>query len=489
MRANILCAGLGSRFRPFSLRKPKSLIEIGGIPLIERTILQLLENDVKDIALVAGYKNECLMYLKEKYGVEIYVSTEYESKNNFSSVQLIRHRLDDCLIIDSDLYLHRAVVPLLDTRHSQFLSQAITCGSEWGIEHDENMRIIRVRKGVDSGYVMTGVSYWTGEGAKLLAEEVMHCGDDEFWEDAAIRIMEKTPVYITKAPKYATEVDSLFDLITAKLITADELAGQCTEGFLAEKLKGLTNDTYKVTLNQEKMVLRIPGEGTEKIISRSHEEYITSLLDGHGITPHTRFYSGGIKLMPFLENYRILEQETLTEEEVIGVAHTLRKLHSIKVDVASASKQDISIMSETKLYEDLTRMTLVDAKEKAFLYKIATQLDNDEPVICHRDLLLENILTDGKDIQLIDFEYACITSKYWDIVSFLTESRIEGKLRQAFLENYGDLDIRKVLEAEILIDYIWGLWGFYQSYYPYARERICMFHKHLKYFSESYASV
>ena len=41
MRANILCAGFGTRLRPFTYLKPKPLLNIGGHPLVERTIRQL----------------------------------------------------------------------------------------------------------------------------------------------------------------------------------------------------------------------------------------------------------------------------------------------------------------------------------------------------------------------------------------------------------------------------------------------------------------
>ncbi len=487
MRANILCAGLGERFQPFSLIKPKSFIKIGGMPLIERTIVQLREHGVSDIALVTGYKHEQFAYLTEKYGVELYVSTEYTRKNNFSSVALIKHRLEDALLIDSDLYLQRAIVPLIVPGKSQFLSQRIDQGSEWALDTDADGRIVQVRKHVSSGYVMTGVSYWTGEAAKLLAKELDTCSDTDFWEDAAIRILDKTPIYLTKAPTYATEIDSLHEAINAKLLTSDEIAMQCSDGVLAERLKGLTNNTYKIVLRNQEMVLRIPGEGTEKIINREHEAFITSLLEGHNISPTCTYFPGGIKIMPFLKNYRILEQESLNIEEVVAVAKKLRALHAIDIKGKVSPAPPISMLGEAKLYEGLTGVSFLEKHEQELMYAWAQRLDADPQVLCHRDLLLENILTNGKDIQLIDFEYACFTSPYWDIVSFITESRIEGNLRKSYLEAYGDLDMQRVLQAEILVDYIWSLWGFYQKYYTYARGRMAMFDKNLKAYAEKYS--
>ena len=48
MRANILCAGFGTRLRPFTYLKPKPLLNIGGYPLVERTIRQLHADGVTD---------------------------------------------------------------------------------------------------------------------------------------------------------------------------------------------------------------------------------------------------------------------------------------------------------------------------------------------------------------------------------------------------------------------------------------------------------
>lgn len=93
MRANILCAGFGTRLRPFTYLKPKPLLNIGGYPLVERTIRQLHADGVTDIALVVGYKHECFNYLVDKYGVQLIISAQYATANNYSSLQLVAHRL------------------------------------------------------------------------------------------------------------------------------------------------------------------------------------------------------------------------------------------------------------------------------------------------------------------------------------------------------------------------------------------------------------
>ena len=209
MRANILCAGFGTRLRPFTYLKPKPLLVIGGQPLVERTIRLLKADGVDDIALVVGYKHESFEYLVEKYGVQLIVSGQYATANNFSSLQLVAHRLGNSFVIDGDTYIRRPVVPLLRPGVSQFICQKTLQGLEWELVTDADGRVLEVRKDSPSGYSMSGVSWWTEEAAALLRQELDRSGPDDYWEDSVIRILDKVPVHATPVDMLLCEIDSL----------------------------------------------------------------------------------------------------------------------------------------------------------------------------------------------------------------------------------------------------------------------------------------
>lgn len=51
MRGFILAAGLGTRLRPLTDHVPKPLVEVGGVPLVERTLLQMRDAGVREIGV------------------------------------------------------------------------------------------------------------------------------------------------------------------------------------------------------------------------------------------------------------------------------------------------------------------------------------------------------------------------------------------------------------------------------------------------------
>ena len=52
----VLAAGQGTRLRPLTANKPKCLVEIGGISILERQLSVLRQNGVKDITIVTGFE-------------------------------------------------------------------------------------------------------------------------------------------------------------------------------------------------------------------------------------------------------------------------------------------------------------------------------------------------------------------------------------------------------------------------------------------------
>jgi len=79
MKAMIFAAGLGTRLRPITLSKPKALVEVNGITLLERLINKLKAHKITDIIINIHYlADQIISFLKANndFGIRITLSDE-----------------------------------------------------------------------------------------------------------------------------------------------------------------------------------------------------------------------------------------------------------------------------------------------------------------------------------------------------------------------------------------------------------------------------
>ena len=109
--ALLLAAGTGSRLSPLTDSTPKCLVEVNGIPILERLIRSLRSHGFKRLVVVTGHLSEVIQdYLGNRYaGIEItYIhSPLYKTTNNIYSLWLVGKVIDEpFLLIESDLVFH-----------------------------------------------------------------------------------------------------------------------------------------------------------------------------------------------------------------------------------------------------------------------------------------------------------------------------------------------------------------------------------------------
>lgn len=104
-KAVIVAAGLSSRLYPLTLEKPKGLLEVGGQPLLKRSIEILRKNGITEIAVVVGYKKEMIM---QELGAEItYIPNPfYQHCNNMGSLWFAKNFVGN----DPFVYLHGDII-------------------------------------------------------------------------------------------------------------------------------------------------------------------------------------------------------------------------------------------------------------------------------------------------------------------------------------------------------------------------------------------
>ncbi len=121
MRAIILAAGMGTRLRPLTDNKPKSLVEVAGEAMAERQVRFLKEKGIDDIVMVVGYQKEAFEYLVDKYGVKLVFNEKFDVYNNIYSMYKVRDLLGGSYVLEGDIYMNKNIIDLGISRSTLFL--------------------------------------------------------------------------------------------------------------------------------------------------------------------------------------------------------------------------------------------------------------------------------------------------------------------------------------------------------------------------------
>ena len=239
----------------------------------------------------------------------------------------------------------------------------------------------------------------------------------------------------------------------------------------AERMGGLTNRTYKVTLENQKIyVVRLPGEGTEELINRADEKTSTMLACELGIDTQLLYFGRtGEKVTAYIDGAQTLSPETIRQRENLEKAAVLlRKLHicsrntGVPFDVfdMAAAYERIIASNHVALYDDYDVI-----KSQVLAIRRELETGGDTLVPCHNDPLCENWVLDGEGrLYLIDWEYAGMNDSMWDLADVSIEAALSAQQDDILLTAYfgrkaTDEEYRRFYANKLYLDYLWTLWG------------------------------
>lgn len=113
--ALLLAAGMGSRLAPMTDSTAKCLVEVSGIPILERLLRTLHAYDFTRLVVVVGHESDAIQdYLGDHSGdieIRYVVSPAYRTTNNIYSLWLAREVIDESfLLVESDLVFDEALL-------------------------------------------------------------------------------------------------------------------------------------------------------------------------------------------------------------------------------------------------------------------------------------------------------------------------------------------------------------------------------------------
>ncbi|MCR5660251.1 MAG: aminotransferase class I/II-fold pyridoxal phosphate-dependent enzyme [Bacteroidales bacterium] len=119
MQAIILAAGMGKRLGEYTKHNTKCMVEVNGIPLIDRMLDQLIKLHLNRVVVVVGYEGQKLMdhlgHQWKELQIEYVINPIFDKTNNIYSLALAKQHLqeDDTLLLESDLIFDSKILDLL----------------------------------------------------------------------------------------------------------------------------------------------------------------------------------------------------------------------------------------------------------------------------------------------------------------------------------------------------------------------------------------
>jgi len=460
--AIILAAGFGSRFVPLTYEKPKGLLKVYGQPMIERQIEQLIEKGINEIIIVVGYKKESFDYLIDKYGVKLIYNPEYGSKNNLSSLYCAREWLDNSYILMSDFYIESNIFNLYESRSWYSCVYIKDNTGEWYVTASATDKIESIKVGGKDSWALIGPAYFTSALSGVFRAHLIDYysrpgTSDYYWEQILIDYIKTMPIYMNKQTGNVLEFENLEELrlfdhtyndtSNSKIMKTIANIFNCTEDKILDikPIKiGMTNHSFTFTFNGTKYIMRIPGEGTDKMIDREQEYRVYEIVsklnlcdDVVHIDPET-----GYKVTKFLESARVCNP--LDINDVKTCMQKLREFHSMKLNV----DHTFDIFERIEYYESLwltPESYFSDYQEtKDNVMSLKTHIDSagKDWVLTHIDAVPDNFLfeeTDkGQKIRLIDWEYSGMQDPHVDIAMFAVYAMYDREQVEALIDSYFD---------------------------------------------------
>ncbi|MGH2870940.1 MAG: phosphotransferase [Solirubrobacteraceae bacterium] len=236
---------------------------------------------------------------------------------------------------------------------------------------------------------------------------------------------------------------------------------------------GITNRNFRVRAGGEDYVVRVPGPETELLgIDRRAEYAAASAAAAAGGGPQVMLFASeeGCLVTRFVRA-RTLSGRELTEPGTLErAAEALRAFHasdplptSFRVGAVGASYRELAVSRGVVLpaaYEP--------ARRCAAEIETALQGPEHEPVPCHNDLLTANFMLDSERLWIVDWEYAGMGDRYFDLGNLavnndLSESDEERLLHAYFGEPPGPRRLACLRLMRIASDFREAMWGIAQQ--------------------------
>lgn len=479
---------------------PVAALSLEDTTIIQRNIKILRDNGIRKIVVIAGYNKEMLYnLLKEEKDVILVDNDRYSWTGNMKSLALAKNIIEnDFILIEGDLIFEESVISKLisnDKRNTIIITNESGSGDEGFVQLKDGY-LFKLAKDIHQfnriDGEMIGISKISINLFKLMLQEFesnvnpylnydyMLLDVSRDYKVPCLKIDDLTWGEIDTEDQYGKVVNNIYPKIMRKEKNSkyDYVRDIASEVFQVDRDKikevsvagGLTNNNYKVNVDGDYYIVRVPGVGTEKMISRKYEMINSKLASEQGINVDIAYFNeeSGIKISKFIEDAETLTNRSSKKQENMKlVSQIIKQLHESSI----VFENEFNVFEEIELYEDIINQLngkffddYIIVKEKVMNLKALIKEYGARYVPSHNDTLPDNFVKDTNGrLYLIDWEYSGINEEMWDLAAHTLEAEFSEEEEREFLRYYFGREATREERVRLLInkicqDFLWAIW-------------------------------
>jgi len=233
---------------------------------------------------------------------------------------------------------------------------------------------------------------------------------------------------------------------------------------------GITNHNFKVSLGADVYVLRIGGRNTHLLgIDRRAEYEATVAAATVGVGPEVvRFIEPeGYLVTRFVDGGPVSPAEMRRPEQLSRVASALRRVHEGVSIPARFDSFRVVEAFERSAREHGVSIPDAYAPAQATAGTIEALRGRQPLRPCHNDLLNANFIDDGRDLRIVDWEYAGMGDVFFDLANFSINHELTAVDNDLLLDAYlGAVTARDRASLRVMrfmSDFREAMWGVVQQ--------------------------
>jgi thiamine kinase-like enzyme len=240
--------------------------------------------------------------------------------------------------------------------------------------------------------------------------------------------------------------------------TAEALAG------------GITNRNYRVAVDGEIFVVRVPTESGSLLgIDRRVEREASRLAAAAGVGPDVIAFiePEGVLVTRFIEGRPVRDHEIHDPVMLERIAQSLRRIHQAGSVTTGFSPFRVAEAYALTAVRHGARLPAAHEAAQAIAVAIERALSPQPPVLCHNGLLNANFIDDGVSIRIVGWEYAGMGDRFFDFGNFAVNHQLteddEASLLMAYYGRVGSAQHARLRLMRLMSDYREAMWGVLQQ--------------------------